>query len=372
MGMKKGLVLLVCWLLFGVSQAQYVTIPDTNFVNYLTIYYPQCMSGNQLDTTCAAVINQDIVNCKFYHINDLTGIQYFDNLHVLVCGSNQLTSLPPLPLLLRDLDCSSNNLYSLPGLPESLMNLECRANPNLSCLPPLKNVWSLYFYDTGITCLPQWSNLIYTGPPLSSMPLCGLADNAGCSINWNISGRVYQDRDSNCIVGAGDRIQIGVKVNLLVNGTLLQQTTTGSEGFYSFKIPSTGTYNVQLDSIYGNIITCPDTGFYRFSISSIDSLFPDINFSLDSNIYNGIPQLNTNKSDVSLSPNPATTQLNITIDQTLVGTQLNIYNTTGVLVQTVLLSTVNHQLSTESLSTGVYIAEVKTREGSFKKRWVKM
>ena len=74
----------------------------------------------------------------------------------------------------------------------------------------------------------------------------------------------------------------------------------------------------------------------------------------------------------TISPNPATNQINITIDESLVGSTLNIYNLTGELVQTELLSTVNRQLSTESLPPGVYIAEVKTKQGNMNKRWVKM
>ncbi len=74
----------------------------------------------------------------------------------------------------------------------------------------------------------------------------------------------------------------------------------------------------------------------------------------------------------TISPNPTTTQLNITIDETLTGAQLNIYSITGALVKTELLLTVNSQLSTVNLPSGVYIAEVKTREVSIKRRWVKM
>src|SRR5690349_19276230 len=62
------------------AQAQFVTIPDANFVTYLQTNFPTCMSGNQMDTTCSALIafqNMDVSNKG---IADLTGIQYFDDL----------------------------------------------------------------------------------------------------------------------------------------------------------------------------------------------------------------------------------------------------------------------------------------------------
>ena len=86
----------------------------------------------------------------------------------------------------------------------------------------------------------------------------------------------------------------------------------------------------------------------------------------------GINDVATEKGKFSISPNPATNQLNITIDESLVGSTLNIYNQTGAVVQSVLLSTVNGQLSTEALPAGMYVAEVKGNYATARQRWVKM
>ena len=50
----KNIVSLFLALVISVNylNAQYVTIPDSNFVNFLNIYYANCMNGNQMDTTC--------------------------------------------------------------------------------------------------------------------------------------------------------------------------------------------------------------------------------------------------------------------------------------------------------------------------------
>ena len=73
------------------ARAQYVTIPDTNFVNWLKTHgYTNCVTGNQMDTTCNKVINDTLIDCFNANIYDLTGISYFHNLKVLQCSKNHL------------------------------------------------------------------------------------------------------------------------------------------------------------------------------------------------------------------------------------------------------------------------------------------
>ncbi len=135
---KTILLLAFIGLSFGKVNAQYVTIPDANFVTWLTANYPTCMNGNQMDTTCAGVVNAMIVNVSSLQISDLTGIQYFDNLSNLNCDYNQLTQLPTLPSLLDTISCANNQLIYLPNLPPILVSLICNNN-QLTGLPPLPN-----------------------------------------------------------------------------------------------------------------------------------------------------------------------------------------------------------------------------------------
>lgn len=81
----------------------------------------------------------------------------------------------------------------------------------------------------------------------------------------------------------------------------------------------------------------------------------------------------------NLSPNPATDQVNIQIDEALLGEQLNIYNVTGALLLTVQLQTQQSALNIQQFPPGVYIAEINppagragTKDASVKRRWVKM
>lgn len=88
-------------------------------------------------------------------------------------------------------------------------------------------------------------------------------------------------------------------------------------------------------------------------------------------IVSGLESVTYNER-VALFPNPATSQLNISIDETLLGAQLNIYNTAGVLVRSTQLETVNSKLETSQLANGIYIAEIKLKDTVQRVKWVKM
>lgn len=142
------------------ANAQWVSIPDTNFGTWLnTNGYSACLQGNnsigcQLDTACSAVVNEDTIDCSFGAISNLTGIQYFDNLKLLGCSNNQLVGLSILPHGLTWLGCSDNQLSGLPTLPNSLIELYC-SNNQITSLPALPSglVW-LFCDGNQISNLP--------------------------------------------------------------------------------------------------------------------------------------------------------------------------------------------------------------------------
>jgi uncharacterized repeat protein (TIGR01451 family) len=153
--MKFLYLLLFC--LFGINSkinAQYVTIPDANFVTYLQSNFSGCMNGNQLDTTCSNILNYYSAELSNMGISDLTGIEYFDNLRSLYCDNNNLTFLPRLPNLLELLNCDFNNLTSLPNLPNSIVDLFC-ANNQLIDLPDLPNMMTTFScYNNSLSSIP--------------------------------------------------------------------------------------------------------------------------------------------------------------------------------------------------------------------------
>ena len=54
---KLTLIILVLVLKFAPAKAQWVTIPDANFVTWLTNNYPNFMNGNKIDTAFSAIVN---------------------------------------------------------------------------------------------------------------------------------------------------------------------------------------------------------------------------------------------------------------------------------------------------------------------------
>ncbi len=150
-----SLLLILCCL-FSTTRAQFVAIPDTAFVSWLQQYYPACMNGNQMDTTCPSIINAGIISITRKPVRDLTGMQYFDKLSSLSCtydsiqyvpplsstctglnlNYNLLTAVPPLPGNIRSLQVSGNQISTLPALPSTLQLLECSKNP-ISAIPTL-------------------------------------------------------------------------------------------------------------------------------------------------------------------------------------------------------------------------------------------
>ena len=118
------------------SQAQFVTIPDSNFRSYLAQHFPNAMIGNTLDTTHIDITSAVSVDCSRRNIRNLNGIQYFDNLINLDCSQNLITLIPSFPATLNSIHCHTNMMDTLPALPLNLTALNC-AQCNLTSLPIL-------------------------------------------------------------------------------------------------------------------------------------------------------------------------------------------------------------------------------------------
>jgi Leucine-rich repeat (LRR) protein len=140
--MKKAIFLryvVLCFVFLGYqAKAQMYFIPDVKFRIFLQTNYASCMSatGDSLDGSCPAVINASSLSVSNRSIVSLTGLEAFQNLQILNCSYNQLSSLPTLPSSLTLLYCSQNQLTSLPSLPTSLTFLDCIQN-QLTSLPAL-------------------------------------------------------------------------------------------------------------------------------------------------------------------------------------------------------------------------------------------
>lgn len=149
-------------------RAQYVTIPDTAFVAFLTNNYPSIMSGNQMDTTANVVESLITMDCSNKGIADLTGVEYFDVLRELRADDNIIDSVCRLPETLEKFYASRNLINAMHSFPNGLINVFLVDN-NLSALLPLP--------ATLVTIDASENNITYVPPIPPGLRSLRLRDN---------------------------------------------------------------------------------------------------------------------------------------------------------------------------------------------------
>src|SRR5262249_50838476 len=111
-----------------------------------------------------------------------------------------------------------------------------------------------------------------------SLPLCGVFNNTGCNVYWNISGSVYQDLNSNCQYDGGEQPVSPVKVKLYQGNNLVQQGYF--QGNYSFDT-NLSSYRIEVDTTnFPFYVSCPSHGDTTVTVSAADSLLFNVNMGL--------------------------------------------------------------------------------------------
>jgi len=157
-------------------------------------------------------------------------------------------------------------------------------NHLLACLPQLPaSIGTLSFNNTSITCLPNYPIINGTSTPLlNSIPLCDLFNNNGCLIYSNINGISFFDTNNNCNIDSNEFGIKNIKYELWNGGTLIKQTYTLNNSYYSFNTDSIGSYVVRIDT--NNLpfnVVCPANQAYYDSITSTTSNFYNNDFALN-------------------------------------------------------------------------------------------
>ena len=96
-----------------------------------------------------------ILDCSGNQLTSLTDLP--QNLNILYCFNNQLTSLTDLPQQLKILDCHYNELTSLPILPQNIVKFDCSKNP----ISKIVNSNSLIKIKQNIQILNNFRDLYY-------------------------------------------------------------------------------------------------------------------------------------------------------------------------------------------------------------------
>ena len=191
---------------FGTTAVD-IAINDTNFPddNFRAWLLDQHYGDDDDVLTPAEIDAITFIHVYDQDISDLTGIEYFTALTVLLCDNNELTALPALlptglttldcntnsltalPALpdgLTELNCSQNNLTALPALPDGLTELDCSVN-NLTALPALPaGLTGLYCYNNNLTELTLNSSATYVAISANGNYMTNTSDVTGPTINW--------------------------------------------------------------------------------------------------------------------------------------------------------------------------------------------
>ena len=131
-----------------------VNIPDDAFLNALIEEGVDTDGDGQISHSEAEAVRS--LDVSGYNISDMTGIEKFVSLDILLCSVNQLTSLDVSNITaLSFLDCSFNRLTSLDvSYIPSLKYLACVAN-QLTKLNVSNNTALEFLYCSSIDCAPN-------------------------------------------------------------------------------------------------------------------------------------------------------------------------------------------------------------------------
>jgi gliding motility-associated-like protein len=149
LGIGRGMVLHLLILLSFIfifqfnTQAQTYPIPDTSFKHFLITNYPLLLDSNSNLKISSANSQGGTLDCSNRNIKDLSGIQYFINIHYINCSNNQITYIPSLAGYadsLIEFNCSNNRLSALPVFNSGAVNLKSiKFNNNLCHTLPYFN-----------------------------------------------------------------------------------------------------------------------------------------------------------------------------------------------------------------------------------------
>jgi len=136
----------------------------------------------------------------------------------------------------------------------------------------------------------------------------------------------------------------------------------------------------EADNITGQAPLFPSNGV-RFGANKLNLVIREIAFDANLNvidasepsgdIINSIYNVSSSSSaSISLHPNPASEKLYIDANGTQIES-INIYDALGTIVARY-MNPQNNIINISNISQGVYTAEIKTKDGLFNKRWIKL
>ena len=427
-------VLTIGFISAGVS-AQNVTIPDAIFKAYLVGNTAINTNADTEIQISEATAFTGQITCWAQGISDLTGIESFTSLTELACSNNSLTSLDVTQnTALTSLWCNGNSLTSLDVTQNTALTslrcelnsitsldvsqntaltlLECNNNQlgglDISTLTALTDLdcGSNFLSDLNIANNPLIENVVgqnnfidtFTKGTNNSLVYLYLANNSLNSIDISNLPALYvvsvlnNSLTSMDVSNCDNLGNINVENNSLTSLDLT--TTTALESLIctdnlmtsidvSFlpylgellcednNLTSINIQNGNNSAIATNYfkstgnpsLTCIQVDDVAYSTTNWTNIDAGASFSLDCNGGLGIDELKS--ITMNVYPNPASSQITVDTDEQI--ESVMVFDLFGSLVQ----QEFKTSFSIEALSSGVYIAHVRTNTGISRIRFVK-
>jgi hypothetical protein len=308
--MKKTLLTILTLATIGINSfAQNVNIPDANFKAYLVGNSAiNTNSDLEIQVSEANAFNGTI-NCNNLGISDLTGIEAFTSLNILLCADNMINSIDlSNNNLLWGLNLLNNPIGSVDLSSCSILYSMNVGNCNLTSLDVSNNpdLIEVYCYDNTITSLDL-------------------------SQNPNLQQLACQNNDLT-----------------MLNMTNISTTTIN---FFN----ATGNPN----------LTCIEVDDVADATANWTNIDPTASYSIDCNTL-GVDYIELNQK-TSIYPNPVKRQIYINTDEVM--TSIDITDVFGNTIKPSLTS--NNSIDVSNLSTGVYFLKVYTNKGIACKKFIK-
>lgn len=137
-----------------------------------------------------------------------------------------------------------------------------------------------YFGYTGLSCMPNNGNIVLKIPTNTTIPVCNMLNEYGCTPYYEISGKIYKDSLNNCNVDSGDQLVQNIKVQLWKNNILELESFTNLHGLYTFTA-APGIYKITIDTVNSPFeFTCPSTGILYDTVTGQGPSHNNLNIGL--------------------------------------------------------------------------------------------
>lgn len=352
--MKKTILLTAICITSSIGTfAQNVNIPDANFKAYLVGNSAiNTNSDTEIQVSEATAFSGGIY-CFNLSISDLTGIEFFTNLTVLRCNENSLATLDLSNNTdLVELRCQENSLTTVDlSNNTSLIELNCNNNA-LSTLNLTNNtnLEELRCEANSLTSLDVSNN--------SQLDFIGCGSNPLTSIDLSNNPQLtFFGCNYNSTLMTLDVSNNPVLTQIYCNDTPIMALNVANGNNANFTtFVATNTPN----------LTCIQVDDVNYSTTNWTNIDATASFSLDCNFGLGLIE-GTISEEVTLFPNPTTSQLTIQTEDKLISA--TIIDATGRSIHVNLNN--NDIIDVSKLSNGIYQLQIETAKGIAIKRFIK-